>query len=481
MVPKNFMENVIINTTATIKLPHSNAEKPPELELFPIKKEPDKISFLKNRNTNFIGNIEIKPFLHDISSLFGVVCIYNEVSNRIETYEINQMFQISSKLSGKCEAASIFDNIPQFLWSSQIQSKSIQSIKIIENTEYPLICINSAEGISMVSLKNAQLYQNIEITNGGNLITKWSKSRPNEIVNLSSNHTLFTYNFLTKEFELIYSDVSCFTITTKGHILFISEDYLFQCTGKHSITFKKRIFPNNISIVNVYQDKAFIISIGNDAKYIFSLYNYENNKLKSFYFENSLSKKTNLNDCNVASSIYHTLVLVALRDQEKYLYFNAEDVNKFELLDLKDENSISIPIDDDFEFEKINGFYFLDNIIDELAPFPSTVHFYGKNTISFYNVSSLSFEEPWPYPFQIPVDSCISFNDMKDPLRKNATIRHRFVKPQIQFSFRKVDIFNQENTASHNYNLMKSMNNDKDTQLSSDQQEQSSNNSRFGK
>ncbi|KAK8893568.1 hypothetical protein M9Y10_021991 [Tritrichomonas musculus] len=418
--------NVIIDTKISIELPRDDMEMPPDPPKFPINKENEKIKITENKNSKTFDNIEIKPYIHDISSTFSIMSIYNEATKQIEIYDLNETYKTQTEQTEENTIDnSSNENVElKLLWTYKIESDKLRSMKIIENEEYPLICINTTEGIDILTLKTGEIYQVIKINEGGNNKTKWSPTRPTELVNLSYNHTLFTYDIIKRQYEIISSGVSCFIITTKGEILFINEDEIYICHNKEDILNKKRIFNNNINMLNVYEDKAIIISRKKEDTegIILSLYEYENNEIRSFLYDRIKSDdiESIINDGNISSSILHSLVFIGLYKEETFLYLNCESVDHFEMMNIGDDKIISIPYDEDYDTEKIHGFKFIDKNINENLRFPSTIHFFGKNIINIYNIDSLSMEveEPWYFPVQEPTEPPILFDELKLPTKK---------------------------------------------------------------
>lgn len=171
-------------------------------------------------------------------------------------------------------------------------------------------------------------------------------------------------------------------------------------------------------MVNVSNDKAFIISkhqINDKEEYITSLYNYNTNEIKSC-INKTINKELKINERNICSSLYNSIVIIALRDREIFLYFNCESIENFERLDLDDDNQIRNPIDSDFELLPISGIQFTEFHLEDYSPFSNIITFFGNDTIIINSIYSLSkdIDEPFPYQHTPYNEIELTYDDIKD-------------------------------------------------------------------
>ena len=385
--------DIDIDTNFSNILPKDD-ENPPEFVPIPKTKDENKIGFSPNNNIKSPTDFDFKPFMFDVSSYFGLLIVYNETLEQVEAFDIRQNFNNEFK----DEECAYIEYPRQIIWSYMIARNKFHSLKmyLIDSEEYPLVCINSTDGIQILTLKECTKYQKININNGGNMITKWSTSRPNDLVNLSSNHTLFIFTLDEFLCEFISSNVSCFIITNDGEILFVRENKLYLYDKTNKISSKKTVFSNNIIMTNTFNDTALIISKttkkvkGKEDKqiYILSLYDYRYNEIKSF----STKYNLDINEKNICSSIYSSIVIIGLAKKSRFLYFNCESLEKFSQIKLKKNNTICIEKDEKGHILPISGIEFINSNLCDYCTCPSIISFFGSYAISLISIEPFLYE-----------------------------------------------------------------------------------------
>ena len=108
-------------------------------------------------------------------------------------------------------------------------------------------------------------------------------------------------------------------------------------------------------------------------------------------------------------------IIIGLREGETFLYFNCESIDKFEQLNLDDENCIRIPIDENYEILQISGIQFIDLHNNDPSIFSNVLNLYGNNVIHINSIYPLSKDDD-DFPYVFKEFECIlySIDDIKD-------------------------------------------------------------------
>ncbi|OHS95151.1 hypothetical protein TRFO_10629 [Tritrichomonas foetus] len=423
----------------------SETQKRAEIQQFPPYDNQDKIKFKFNSTLKFKSKLQFKPYLFKVSSYFGLLITYNEENETLETYNLehNLYYEEEDLLEPESENPETLPNSTLLIWTHSISKDSLKSITVVENQQYPLVVIGTDEGFIFLQIKNGAKYLDIKVNCGGVSQIQYKNSRPNEIVCLSSNSTLFSYNFVTDENDIICSKVSCFTIVKNGNIVFISGHNIFKCSKSSNVEQIQTIFEDNRFIVPVMNEYVFILSkemIDSTEYPIFSLLNHETNTIVSCYKKDITDSFEPSNTC-ISSSEFHPLVVVGSEDTFGLYYFNATSIERFEQLVLDDANCILAQFNEEtFEDEKYSGFEFFESSFYSFLLFPSLIHLFDDRIIRFYSIETINVDE-FPYSLLTPTFQPISFDDIKEDIKEEKVGNINFNKPSISMLTRKSKLF----------------------------------------
>lgn len=393
------------------------------------------------------GNIQDIAFnknIFDICSKLNVLCVYNDEEENVEVYDLEQVLQSWRGITDQ--------SYSEIRCKYPIQRESLRNVTIISNVSYPLISLSTADGIILISINNCQEFQRINISEQGNDTIKYHESRMNQIVCLSHNHTLFTYNFTTKQHQLLSSEVTDYTITSSGSIFFCCQNKFYTCEDPTDIRFKFQLFDDTLRIRNVLNSHIFIISTREITDqtdvlnpYIYSLYNYQDDKIVCKY-DSTQSDRYDLAHLRVTSSPNNSLIIVSNIDTVRYFILNL----KYEFVKLvfsNEDDEMQLPnkegeCDDEYDdlYERIRGLFFLEHTVNDLEPYPSLIGFFGHNFIRSYTLRNRDEQEVFiQHP---PTEESISFNDIREP-QHTVEIREFKPSPQNIAFFQKTGFFRQ--------------------------------------